>query len=849
MGTATKVAAGAFHTCALTTGGGVKCWGENNHGLLGDGGGGTPCGGIFVCRPAPVDVVGLASGVSAIATGHGDTCALTTGGGVKCWGWNTAGELGDGTTTDRPTPVDVSGLTSGVTAVTTGGLHACALTSGGGVKCWGLNSFGQLGDGTTTNRLTPIDVAGLTSGVTAIDAGEYYTCALTSSGGVKCWGLNSDGQLGDGTTTTRLAPVDVTGLTSGVTAIATGGIFAIGGHTCALTTGGGVKCWGWNTAGELGDGTTTDRLTPVNVSGLSSGVSAIATGEFHTCALMTGGGVLCWGSNDYGELGDGTTVEKLVPNPVNGLSSGVVFIAAGGFDTCAVTSAGQIKCWGENDYGELGDGTGTSSGIPVDVVGFGGACFNLTTSVSPGGGGTITANPPPNCNTGSGWDHYTSGTNVALTATSNSGYAFSAWSGDLTGSTSPSSVAMTADRTVTANFTSAAYSIAGQVTGSSGCISGVSVSDGAGHTSPPSDTYGNYALSGLAAGTYTLGAVKSGCKFWPNAQPIVLSGDATQNFSEWTLGIGKVPVYLQGDPSTPSTLPWHPPWYNQTLLGYASGDTYDTVGRYGCALASYAMILGHYGQLYSPPLQTDPGDLNAHMQGLDPVSFEQYAWSKGVNVFQSGVGPANDFTGLHSQLTKGDLVMLQLGVSGSPTRVHYVVVTGETTVHNQATYTINDPVYGQVTLLGRYGKNDFQAAYYYMLGPTTFNRSAVEISAHSPVQLLVTDTQGRRVGYDPRTGLSYNEIPNAGYVTGAIAGPDGNTLPEFKYVLIPQPSSSSYYLQVIGTGTGGYTIDVIQTDSSGKGSVSRQSGTAQLNSVYSYTIRAASALFLPLIVR
>ncbi|MCL4396331.1 MAG: hypothetical protein M1482_16280 [Chloroflexi bacterium] len=398
------------------------------------------------------------------------------------------------------------------------------------------------------------------------------------------------------------------------------------------------------------------------------------------------------------------------------------------------------------------------------------------------------------------------------------------------------------------NFVS--YSISGRVTdGSSGCISGVSVSDGAGHTSPPSDTYGNYALSGLAAGTYTLGAVKSGCKFWPNAQPIVLSGDATQNFSEWTLGIGKVPVYLQGDPSTPSTLPWHPPWYNQTLLGNASGDTYDTVGRYGCALASYAMILGHYGQLYSPPLQTDPGDLNAHMQGLDPVSFEQYAWSKGVNVFQSGVGPANDFTGLHSQLTKGDLVMLQLGVSGSPTRVHYVVVTGETTVHNQATYTINDPVYGQVTLLGRYGKNDFQAAYYYMLGPTTFNRSAVEISAHSPVQLLVTDTQGRRVGYDPRTGLSYNEIPNAGYVTGAIAGPDGNTLPEFKYVLIPQPSSSSYYLQVIGTGTGGYTIDVIQTDSSGKGSVSRQSGTAQLNSVYSYTIRAASALFLPLIVR
>jgi alpha-tubulin suppressor-like RCC1 family protein len=355
-GGVTAIAAGGAHTCALTSAGGVKCWGANFDGQLGDG--------TTTDRPTPVNVSGLTNGVTAIAAGGAHTCALTNAGGVKCWGYNYFGQLGDGTTTDRPTPVSVSWLTSGVTAIATEASHTCALTSAGGVKCWGYNYYGQLGDGTTTSRSTPGDVSGLTGGVTAIAAGGDHTCALISTGRVKCWGSNGVGQLGDGTTTDRLTPVDVSGLTSGVTAIAAGE-----SHTCALTNAGGVKCWGYNGSGQLGDGTPTNRLTPIGVSGLTSGVTAIAAGGWHTCALTSGGGVKCWGDNYSGQLGDGTTSSRLTPADVSGLTSGVTAIAAGEEYTCALTGAGGVRCWGYNSYGQLGDGTTTDRPTPVNVSG------------------------------------------------------------------------------------------------------------------------------------------------------------------------------------------------------------------------------------------------------------------------------------------------------------------------------------------------------------------------------------------------------------------------------------------------------------------------------------------------
>jgi alpha-tubulin suppressor-like RCC1 family protein len=355
--TATAISAGGDHTCAVTSAGGAKCWGNGEFGDLGDG--------TETNKTTPVDVSGLSSGVTAISAGSVHTCALTSAGGAKCWGNDEFGELGDGTATNKTTPVEVSGLSSGVAAITTGEVDTCAVTSAGGAKCWGYNEYGELGDGTTGPETDePEEVSGLTSGVAAISAGEFHTCAVTSAGGATCWGGNEGGDLGDGTERNRTTPVDVSGLSSGVVAISAGG-----GQTCALTTAGGVECWGQNDSGQLGDGTTTDRTTPVDVTGLASGVVAISTGQNHTCALTSAGGVKCWGNGEHGQLGDGTETNKTTPVDVSGLSSGVTAISAGYDYTCALTSAGGAKCWGQNGSGQLGDGTTTKKTTPVDVSG------------------------------------------------------------------------------------------------------------------------------------------------------------------------------------------------------------------------------------------------------------------------------------------------------------------------------------------------------------------------------------------------------------------------------------------------------------------------------------------------
>lgn len=280
-------------------------------------------------------------GATKVALGDSFSCAITAESKVKCWGRNVIGQLGDGTTTDRLTAVDTIGLTD-VTSISLGTYHACALTVNGAVKCWGYNEFGQLGDGTNTHRMTAVNVSGLSSGVVAIAAGAYHTCALTDQGRVKCWGQNDVGQLGDSTGTNRSIPADVVGLT-GVTSVSAGE-----GHSCALLANSNVKCWGytWQTPGN--DGNLPYSRTPFSVTA-ATGVIAIDSGGFFTCALTNTGSVKCWGYNERGQLGNGSTSN--IPRPwavdVNDLQSNVIAFTSGKWSSCALINDGSVKCWGE----------------------------------------------------------------------------------------------------------------------------------------------------------------------------------------------------------------------------------------------------------------------------------------------------------------------------------------------------------------------------------------------------------------------------------------------------------------------------------------------------------------------
>ena len=326
-----------------------------------------------------------ADGARQVIGGADHSCALTTTGAVVCWGANFYGQLGNGTTTDSLTPTPVTGLSSGVTAIAAGQYHTCAVTAGGGVVCWGYNEHGELGNGTTADSLTPTPVSGLGSGVAAVAGGGYHTCALTTGGAASCWGANWDGQLGDGTTTDSVTPVAVSGLGSNVQAIEAGGYF-----TCAVTSNGAALCWGYNGWGQLGNGTIAASLTPAPVSGLTSSVTAIATGWDHACTVTTSGAALCWGSNWYGTLGDGTLEDRLTPTAVSGLAAGVAKVTAGTYHTCALTTDGAVLCWGAVSYAGYGDPPDYSltpaavSGLEIGVASIAAGAFH-TCAVTAGG--------------------------------------------------------------------------------------------------------------------------------------------------------------------------------------------------------------------------------------------------------------------------------------------------------------------------------------------------------------------------------------------------------------------------------------------------------------------------------
>lgn len=369
----TSMSAGDYHTCFVHGPvDDVWCWGANSHGQLGDG---TTTNRAV---PVAVDTSGVLHNlaVDQVAAGALSTCALGTNGLVYCWGSNAHGQLGDGTTTDRlsPVAVDLGGLPGGTTFIqlAVGADSACAVTGLGTVYCWGDNSHGQLGDGTTTNRLTPVPVSFGPTTVAQISVGDELACAVSSTNAGYCWGANDVGQVGDGTTTERHSPTSITfgGTVDRITA---------GFRGACLLSSGAAYCWGANTDGEVGDGTTTGRLTPtaVDVTGVLASVtltriSAPADGR-HACALGSTGAVYCWGNGVEGELGDATTTSSSSPVAVStgGVLNGVTLydVSMGASHSCATTWRGTaLYCWGANTSGGLGDGTTTTRTSPVRVL-------------------------------------------------------------------------------------------------------------------------------------------------------------------------------------------------------------------------------------------------------------------------------------------------------------------------------------------------------------------------------------------------------------------------------------------------------------------------------------------------
>ena len=339
------VSAGYFHTCGITTGGAAYCWGDNLTDQLGN-----PAAGSS--STVPIDVSGGIT-FAKVVSGRDHTCGVNAGGVAYCWGLND-GRLGTAAGVQNNVPGVVSGNYN-FAAVSAGYNHTCGVTTGGAGYCWGDNQAGELGNGTQSSAALPVAVLGGQT-FAGISPGRYFSCGRTTAGAAYCWGDNFYGELGDASKVPRTSPVAVSGGYN-FASVSAGGF-----HACGLTTGGLAYCWGANGSGQLGDGNAAvSSAVPVAVSGNNT-FATISAGNRHTCGVTTSGVALCWGENSPGHLGNGTTTGSLVPAAVSG---GYTFasVSAGRFHTCGLTTAGKAYCWGSN---LLGDG-GSGSLVPVAV--------------------------------------------------------------------------------------------------------------------------------------------------------------------------------------------------------------------------------------------------------------------------------------------------------------------------------------------------------------------------------------------------------------------------------------------------------------------------------------------------
>ncbi len=371
IGDVVEISAGAAFTLARRRDGTVWAWGRNDYGQLGDGTRSDP----YTGRATPAPVAGLAN-VIRISAGGDHALALLADGTVRAWGANRRGALGDGTTTDRLVPVAVVGL-SGVTSIAAGAAtadygHSVAIRGDGTVLAWGSNAYGELGDGTYTDRLTPVALTGL-GGAVSISSGFLHSFALIAGGTLAAWGTNENGQLGDPSVVRLSTPAPIAGI-SGIADVRVGDLF-----TVALKTDGTVLAWGDNAFGQLGNNALVFRSTP---SVPLSGVAKLAVGGFHVLALKTDGSLVAWGDSRAAQVGDGTSVNRSAPVPVSGLGagSGITDISAGGLHTLALKSDGTVLSWGDNYSGEIGNRESADASVPSRIVGLAGV-----TAISAGG--------------------------------------------------------------------------------------------------------------------------------------------------------------------------------------------------------------------------------------------------------------------------------------------------------------------------------------------------------------------------------------------------------------------------------------------------------------------------------
>jgi alpha-tubulin suppressor-like RCC1 family protein len=334
--------------------GSLRAWGDNSTGQLGDG--------TMVSRSTPSPTMAPAD-AEEIVGGAFHTCARLTDGTVSCWGSHRGGQLGLGPISTTPVlvPTRVPGLT-GVVSLAAGPYHTCAVRGDGVVLCWGGGGdrFSPLAAGHAMVVSTPTPVPRLSGTFVAVVAGVGHSCARRAGGAVFCWGLNVTGQLGAGTTS-GVGPSMVQGLTA---AEVSSGHF----HSCARLADGSVRCWGYNGYGQLGDGTATNRATPVAFR-LPGPAEEVQIGGAFTCARLRTGAVQCAGYNMFGGIGDGTNAQRATPTAVRGITDAIALSSHSGAHTCVRLAAGGIRCWGDNRYGQLGDGTTTNRSAPTAVSG------------------------------------------------------------------------------------------------------------------------------------------------------------------------------------------------------------------------------------------------------------------------------------------------------------------------------------------------------------------------------------------------------------------------------------------------------------------------------------------------